>query len=625
MNKVDLIKLVESKPLYFQVLYTLLDLRRKDILSTPSNIAKALGKEVSTVSEPLNFMLTKNILEIEKGKDKRRRVYSFIDFKSTEEMILKLKNSEVISKTKSRLSSESFKFVKDIELKINNKIKEITRKINNKIQVFENYPLKTMFGNQNIDLVISTFDKIRIGIEYKLILSEKRFRESRINRIKRLLSKKYFKEIIGNYVCTEEGEIDGQLLVLVISGLDQETKIILEEVVKKLKKKDFNLDIIISDLKTGDIQKEIVLEDLVKSIISKVDDLRDNALNKQKLKEEKFVIEKKYLETPEILSISEKEDIALIGIGGAGNNVGSWTYQKGLKGAEIILLNSDEQHLNISDANKKILIGKNNFKGVGCAGDIKNGEIAVKEDENEIRELLKDRILIFLVAGLGGGLGSGGIPIVAKFGKELNIPVISIVTLPFIIEKSRISKALKSLKNVVKNSDITVVLDNNKLINIAGNLPVRQAFAVGNELIATVIKGIVETIKTPSLINLDYGDLKTIMKSGKFATIGVSASDTSNRVEEVGAGIINSLLYELDEIKGVLMHIDGGPDLTFDEIEKIAMVITNEMEKDTNIIWSATVNEDMKGKIAVTALFIGDKKIKPNKPEIEINELIESI
>ena len=302
-------------------------------------------------------------------------------------------------------------------------------------------------------------------------------------------------------------------------------------------------------------------------------------------------------------------NIKVIGIGGAGNNMVGWLYNKGIKGAEIIGVNTDQQHLNMIDVDKKFLLGKDVTRGLGCGGYPEKGAEAAKESLQEIKESLKDSDMVFVCAGMGGGTGTGGAPIVAKVAKDTNTIVIGTVTMPFKIERARVDKAEFGLQQLRQVSDTVIVIDNNRLVNIAGNLPIKQAFAVANELIATMIKGIVETIAVPSLVNLDYADVKAIMSDGGVAAIGVGSSDTNNRVEEAVNGALSNPLLDISYkgATGALIHICGGPDLTLDEINKIGESVTDSLDPDANVIWGARVSDDMKGKLTVMTIITGVK------------------
>jgi len=302
-------------------------------------------------------------------------------------------------------------------------------------------------------------------------------------------------------------------------------------------------------------------------------------------------------------------NIKVIGVGGAGCNMINWLYNKGIQGAEILATNTDQQHLNITNSDKKLLIGRNVTKGLGCGGYPEKGSEAASESIQDCKELIKGSDLVFICAGMGGGTGTGAAPTIAKLSKELGAIVIGTVTMPFKIERARIDKAEFGLSQLRQFADTVIVIDNNRLSSIAGNLPIQEAFAIANELIATMIKGIVETIAVPSLVNLDFADVKAIMSNGDVAAIGVGVSDTTNKVKEaVNAALSNPLLdIDYKGATGALIHIEGGPDLTLDDISEIGDLVTDAMDNDANVIWGARINENMVGKICVMTIMTGVK------------------
>jgi len=325
----------------------------------------------------------------------------------------------------------------------------------------------------------------------------------------------------------------------------------------------------------------------------------------------------------------KQANIKVFGAGGAGNNMVSWLYRKGIKGAEIIAANTDQQHLNISEADRKILLGKDTTRGLGCGGYPEKGAEAAKESIQEIKDSLKGVDMAFICAGMGGGTGTGGAPIIAKVARELGSIVIGTVTMPFKIERARVDKAEFGLQQLREITDTVIVIDNNRLVQIAGNLPVKHAFAVANELIATMIKGIVETIAVPSLVNLDYADVKAIMTNGDVAAIGVGSSDTKNRVEEAVHGALNNPLLDISYqgATGALIHIAGGPDMTLDEVARVGELVTESMDQDANVIWGARISEEMKGKLTVMTIMTGVKspwilgKAREREAAVEMQEI----
>jgi len=302
-----------------------------------------------------------------------------------------------------------------------------------------------------------------------------------------------------------------------------------------------------------------------------------------------------------------KANIKVIGCGGAGSNMVNWLSKKGIQGASIIACNTDKAHLDTIQADSKILIGRNLTRGLGCGGFPKKGAEAAEESNQELKESLRGSDLVFVCAGMGGGTGTGSAPFVAKTAKEQGSIVLGTVTMPFKIERARIDKAEFGLKDLRKQCDTVIVIDNNRLVQIAGNLPVQQAFAVANELVATMIRGIVETISVPSLVNLDFADVKAIMTNGGVAAIGVGSSDTANRVDEAVKGAMSNPLLDISYkgATGALIQVEGGPDMTLEEVEKIGTLVTENLDEDANVIWGARISEHMTGRLTVITIMTG--------------------
>jgi cell division protein FtsZ len=348
-----------------------------------------------------------------------------------------------------------------------------------------------------------------------------------------------------------------------------------------------------------------------------------------------FIVENaiKNADTAKFENLVGQANIKVIGVGGAGNNMVSWLYKRGIKGAEILACNTDQQHLNITEADKKFVIGKDVTRGLGCGGFPTKGTEAAQESMQEIKESLKHTDMTFVCAGMGGGTGTGAAPVVAQVAKDAGAIVIGTVTMPFKIERARVDKAEFGLQQLRQVCDTVIVIDNNRLVNIAGNLPINQAFAVANELISTMIRGIVETIAVPSLVNLDYADVKAIMTNGGVAAIGVGASDTNNRVEEAVKGALSNPLLDISYkgAIGALIHIHGGPDMTLDEVNRAGELVTESLDDDANVIWGARVTDDMKGKLAIMTIITGVKspwilgKMDYSKPSAHAREISEEL
>ena len=316
--------------------------------------------------------------------------------------------------------------------------------------------------------------------------------------------------------------------------------------------------------------------------------------------------------------------IKVIGAGGGGSNTVDWLYKKGITGAEIIAINTDSQHLHITQADKKVLIGKELTRGLGAGGDPKIGEQAVEESRVELKEVLKDCDMLFALTGLGGGTGTGSLPLITQMAKEKGAIVVGVVTMPFKIERARVDKAEAGLQKLRMSCNSVIVIDNNRLVEIAGGLPVEQAFAVANELVSTMIKSIVETIALPSLVNLDFADVKAIMTHGSVCSMGIGESDSDNRVEEAVRKAMNNPLLEVDYTgaTGALIHITGGPDMTLEEVNRVGELITETLDPDAMVMWGSRIQEDMTGRIRVMLISTGVKSpwiIGPEKIEHEIS------
>ncbi len=301
--------------------------------------------------------------------------------------------------------------------------------------------------------------------------------------------------------------------------------------------------------------------------------------------------------------------IKVIGVGGAGSNMVNWLYNKGIQGAEVVACNTDKLHLDTISADRKFLIGKDLTKGLGCGGFPEKGTKAALETSQVIKEELRNTDMVFVCAGMGGGTGTGAAHVIAQYAKEIGSIVIGTVTMPFKIERARIDRAELGLEQLRRYSDTVIVIDNNRLVQIAGNLPVQQAFAVANELIATMIRGIVEIIAVPSLVNLDYADVKAVMTDGGVAAIGIGFSDTNNRVQEAVHGALANPLLDIsyEGATGAIIHVEGGPDMTLDDVNKVGELVTQSMDEDANVIWGARINDALKGKISVLTIITGVK------------------
>ncbi len=302
-----------------------------------------------------------------------------------------------------------------------------------------------------------------------------------------------------------------------------------------------------------------------------------------------------------------KAKILVMGIGGAGNNCVTRLSDIGVKGARTIAINTDAKHLSISKADDKVLVGRELTKGLGAGGFPAMGRKAVEENERELKKLLEGIDMLYLVTGLGGGTGTGGTPVIAKMAKEMGAIVIAGVTMPFKVEGARMGKAEDGLYQLRQVCDTVIVIENDRLLSIAGNLPLQQAFAVADDLVANMIKGITETISQPSLVNLDYADVKAIMHSGGVATVGFGESDTKTRAEECIIKAMTNPLLEVDYQggTGALIHVTGGEDLRLDEVNQIGEYVSKQLDPEAQVIWGARINPGHSGKLKVITIVTG--------------------
>jgi len=299
--------------------------------------------------------------------------------------------------------------------------------------------------------------------------------------------------------------------------------------------------------------------------------------------------------------------IAIIGVGGAGNNTVTRLMEMSMFGAECIAINTDAVHLKASKAHQKILVGEKLAKGIGVGGDPKLGRAAIEESRRRIEDLLSNIDMVFITTGLGGGTGTGAAPVVAEIARRKGAITVGVVTTPFRIEKGRNEYANAALVEMRKHCDTVVVIDNNKLMQLVPQLPINEAFRVADLVLANMIKGIVETISAPSLINLDFADFKTIVKRGGLAVVGVGESDAPNRAEEAVRNALRSPLLDVDYAgaTGALIHVTGDNHMTIEEANRVGEIVTEMMDNNALVIWGARVNPETEGKLKVTLVMTG--------------------
>lgn len=304
-----------------------------------------------------------------------------------------------------------------------------------------------------------------------------------------------------------------------------------------------------------------------------------------------------------------KVNIKIVGCGGAGTNTITRCSRSGIFGAELVAMNTDAPHLLNVQANRKILIGKRTTRGMGAGSLPQIGEEAAREDYDEILSTLGNSEIVFVTSGMGGGTGTGVAPIVAEVAKHQKSLVISIVTLPFSAEgKVRMDNALYGINKLRKVSDTTIVIPNDKLLEIVPRLPLDQAFKVADEILMESLKGLTEIITRPGLVNLDYSDIQTIMHEGGVAMIGIGDSTGGKAtVEEAVKEAITSPLIEADisTARGALVRIVGGEDMTISQAETAVRIVQESVNPMARIVWGASIDPTLYGEFKVLVVLTG--------------------
>jgi cell division protein FtsZ len=297
---------------------------------------------------------------------------------------------------------------------------------------------------------------------------------------------------------------------------------------------------------------------------------------------------------------SAKPKIYIVGTGGSGSNTIARLAGVGVQGAITVAMNTDAPHLVKTKAERKLLLGKKVTRGLGAGSDIKVGEEAAIESREEIKHLLEGSNLVFVTCGLGGGTGTGSVSVIAHEAKEVGALTVAIVTLPFSSEgKMRMRNALEGLSKLSKVADTVIIIHNDKLLAIAPDLPLNMAFRVSDEVLASATKGIVEMVTKPGMVNIDFADLKMVLKESGYAVIGsgegANASDGTGRASIALENAIKSPLLDasLGNAKKALVNIVGGESLTLREAETVFQEVARRISKDAMLKWGARIEQNM--------------------------------
>lgn len=304
--------------------------------------------------------------------------------------------------------------------------------------------------------------------------------------------------------------------------------------------------------------------------------------------------------------------ISIIGCGGGGSNTIRRITEAGIIGATLVAANSDAKHLLSIAAPNKILLGRTTTRGLGAGAQPDVGRRATDEARSDILRFVQNQDIVFITAGMGGGTGTGSAPYVAELAKRTSRLIMGVVTLPFRAEgKLRRENALRGLDLMKEFCDTTIVVENDKLLELVPKLPIEAAFRVADEVLMQSIKGITEIITKPALVNVDFNDMMTIMENGGVAMIGIGESDSDGkRVEEaVEEAMSSPLLGDIDvkAAKGALIRVIGGPDMTVSEAEKAARLIGEQINPMARIIWGCAVEPEVEGTVKVLVVITGVK------------------
>ncbi|MBN2092861.1 cell division protein FtsZ [candidate division KSB1 bacterium] len=321
---------------------------------------------------------------------------------------------------------------------------------------------------------------------------------------------------------------------------------------------------------------------------------------------------------------SHKTNIKIVGAGGAGNNTLTRMNEVGINGVQTIAVNTDAQDLLFSKVDLKILIGKNITNGLGAGSNPEIGENSAQESREEIEAALKGADMVFVTCGLGGGTGTGSAPVVAEIAKSLGALTISVVTLPFSEEGvMRWKNAQYGLEQLQQNSDTVIIVQNDKLLQIAPELPLTAAFKVADEILVNAVKGITELVTEKGLVNLDFADIRTIMKNGGTAMVGIGESSSDNRALEAVEQAISNPLLDMDITGGqsALLNVSGGPTMSLKDTKIMLKVIAEKLDSSAKIIWGARLEDAMDKTVRALLIVTG---LKHKKVDLENLVLIDT-
>ena len=332
------------------------------------------------------------------------------------------------------------------------------------------------------------------------------------------------------------------------------------------------------------------------------------------------------------LNVGAVANIKVIGVGGGGNNAVNRMIDANITSAQFVAINTDKQALLLSKAEHRLQIGEKLTRGLGAGADPEVGQKAAEESKASISEMLKDCDLVFITAGMGGGTGTGAAPVVAQIAKEMGILTIAVVTKPFGFEgRTRVENCEKGLENLRKYVDTLVIIPNDKLLKLVPKgTPIIEAFMYADDVLRQGIQGISDLIVTPSLINLDFADVRSVMKNRGLAHMGIGHSKGENKTIEAVRQAVSSPLLEttIEGATGVIINVKGGLDLPLDEVYEAADLVKEVVDPSCNIIFGSGIDESMNDEVEITIIATGfqsDANVLEDKNLNKVKQNVEAV
>ncbi|MBO5327864.1 MAG: cell division protein FtsZ [Clostridia bacterium] len=314
-------------------------------------------------------------------------------------------------------------------------------------------------------------------------------------------------------------------------------------------------------------------------------------------------------DTQNNINLSGRAKIKVIGVGGAGNNAVNRMIEANIRCAEYYVVNTDSQILALSPCENKIQIGVNLTKGLGAGAEPEVGRAAAEESKDALTEAIKGTDLLFITAGMGGGTGTGAAPVIAKIARDMKVLTVAVVTEPFSFEgRKRMENTVKGLDNLKKYVDTLIVIPNDKIKTVvAKNTPMAEALRVADEILKQGIKGLAELIVNPALINLDFADVKTVLKDRGIAHLGVGVAKGDNRIVEALRVAVNCPLLEttIEGAHAVIVNVVGGNDLSYDEVCDVGELVRSVVDASANIIFGARIDPNVQDEVEITVIATG--------------------